>query len=156
MKTIMLTTALVIWGGAAMAVVTTEALVADLQAQGYSWIEVKQGPTQIKVEAVKGTVKVETVYDIATGAVIESETERASVAEQGRTGVEVRTRDRDFEDGRDDDSGRDDDDSDDRDDDHGGRGDDDDHDDDHGGRDDDDRDDDRGRGGDDERGSDVD
>ena len=151
MKTIMLTTALVIWGGAAMAVVTTDALVSDLQAQGYSWIEVKQGPTQIKVE---------TVYDIATGAVIESETERASVAEQGRTGVEVQTRDRDFEDGRDDDSGddddrddggRDDDSSDDRDDDHGGR-DDDDHDDDHGGRDDDDGDDDRGRGGDDDRG----
>jgi hypothetical protein len=154
MKTIMLTTALVIWGGAAMAVVTTDALVADLQAQGYSWIEVKQGPTQIKVEAVKGSVKVETVYDIATGAVIESETERASTAEQGRTGVEVQTRDRDFEDGRDDDSGRDDDDDDDddRDDDR-----DDDGDDDHGGRDDDDdHDDDRGRGGDDDRGSDDD
>jgi hypothetical protein len=144
MKTIMLTTALVIWGGAAMAVVTTDALVSDLQAQGYSWIEVKQGPTQIKVEAVKGSVKVETIYDIATGAVIESETERASVAEQGRTGVEVQTRDRDFEDGRDDDSGDDDRDDDDRDDTGGDDDGSDDRDDDHGGRDDDDGDDDRG------------
>jgi hypothetical protein len=144
MKTIMLTTALVIWGGASMAVVTTDALVSDLQAQGYSWIEVKQGPTQIKVEAVKGSVKVETIYDIATGAVIESETERASVAEQGRTGVEVQTRDRDFEDGRDDDSGDDDRDDDDRDDTGGDDDGSDDRDDDHGGHDDDDGDDDRG------------
>jgi hypothetical protein len=154
MKTIMLTTALVIWGGAAMAVVTTDALVSDLQAQGYSWIEVKKGPTQIKVEAVKGTVKVETVYDIATGAVIESETERASAAEQGRTGVEVQTRDRDFEDGRDDDSGDDDDRDDDGSDDDGSDDDgSDDRDDDRGGRDDDDGDDDRGG---DDRGSDDD
>lgn len=98
----------------ATAAVNTEALVADLQAQGYTWIEVKRGLTQIKIEAIKGATKVETIFDAATGTVLKREVEAATAAEQGRTGVEVRNRDRDFIDvvrGEDDDSADDNDDS---------------------------------------------
>lgn len=141
--------ALVLSGGMAMAALNTEAVVASLQAEGYTWIEVKRGPTQVKIEAVRGTEKVETIYDRATGAVIEREVEVADGDDVGRVGVEIRDRSRDFTDGR----GRDDDDGDDgRDDDDDDRGRDDD-DDDHG-RDDDD--DDRGRDDDDDRGRDDD
>ena len=127
-------------GGAALAAVDTEALVADLQRQGYTWIEVKRGPTQTEVEAVRGEVKIETVYDTATGRVLDHDTDRASRREQGRTGVEIRDSARDFED-RDDDR---DDWDDDRDDDRDDRYDRDDRDDDRDDRDDgDDRDDDR-------------
>lgn len=123
--------ALMLSGGMAMAALNTEAVVAGLQADGYTWIEVKRGPTQVKIEAVRGTEKIETIYDRATGVVIEREVEVADGDDLGRTGVEIRDRSRDFTDGR----GRDDDD-DDRDDDRG--------------RDDrDDRDDDRGRDDDD-------
>lgn len=115
MKRIVLAAAFSLGGGAALAAVDTEALVADLQQQGYSWIEVKRGPTQVEVEAVRGTTKIETVYDIATGAVLDHESERASTREQARTGVEFRETRRDFED-RDDDRWDDDDWDDDRDD----------------------------------------
>ena len=119
MKLMMMAAGFGIWGGMALAAVDTDALVADLQQQGYSWIEVKRGPTQIEVEAVRGTKKIETVYDIATGAVLDHETDRASRREQSRTGVKVRDSLRDFED-RDDDDHWDDDDrrDDDRDDRH--------------------------------------
>src|SRR5690606_33832333 len=96
--------------------VDTEALVADLQRQGYSWIEVKRGPTQIEVEAVRGEVKIETVYDAATGTVLDHDTDRASRREQGRTGVDIRDTARDFEDRDDDRDDWDDDRDDDRDD----------------------------------------
>lgn len=102
MKRIVLAAAFGLGGSAALAAVDTEALVADLQRQGYSWIEVKRGPTQIEVEAVRGTTKIETVYDTATGRILDRDTDRASRREQARTGVEVRETRRDFED-RDDD-----------------------------------------------------
>lgn len=86
-------------GGMALAAVDTEALVSDLQAQGYSWIEVKRGPGQIKIEAIKGDQKVETIIDAATGEVLKTETETASSEDRGREGVEIKTVGRDFVDG---------------------------------------------------------
>ena len=100
--------ALAVSGAAATAAVTTESVVREFQADGYGWIEVKKGPTQMKVEAVRGTEKVEVVIDIASGDVLERETETASLRDQGRTGVQVQDRARDFT-GRDDDSDDDDD-----------------------------------------------
>lgn len=136
---------------------STDDIVRDLQAQGYTRIEIKNGATQTKVEAIRGTEKVETVFDRATGDVIKQEVETVDSGDDTRPGVEIRTRDRDFVDG----SGSDDDDDDDdrrsgRDDDSddnsgSGRGSDDDGDDDRGrdrdrsDDDDDDDDDDRGR-----------
>jgi hypothetical protein len=81
--------------------------------------------TQTKVEAIRGTEKVETVFDRATGEVIKQEVETVRSGEDTRPGVEIDNRNRDFvdsarsDDSRDDDrrSGRgDDDDDDDRDD----------------------------------------
>lgn len=132
----------------------TDQVIDTLAAQGYQTTEVKVGPTQTKVEAVKGTTKVEVVYDRATGKIVKQETEYfGGAAPNG--GVEIKDEDRDFtksarvdddDDGDDSGKGRgrgrgrsgsddssDDDSGDDRDDDH-----DDDRDDDH----DDDRDDD--------------
>jgi hypothetical protein len=153
------TTALVLLAGAAQAAITARSVADALIADGYTRVEVKVGPTQMKVEAIRGTEKVETVYNIETGAVIKSETEAVDNDDNTRPGVSIRDRGRDFV-GRD--RGRDRADRDDRDDRGGkGRG--------RGGRDrdraDDDRDDDRdddkggqrggrGRGSDDAPGDD--
>ena len=94
-------------------------------SQGYDYVEVKVGPTQSKVEARKGSAKVEVVYDNETGSILKQEQEVADGDDLGKTGSEIRTVERDFEDGDDDDD-RDDDEDD-------AHGDDDDHgDDDHG------------------------
>ena len=94
-------------------------------SQGYDYVEVKVGPTQTKVEALKGSAKVEVVYDNETGSILKQEQEVADGDDLGKTGSEIRTVERDFEDGDDDDD-RDDDEDD-------AHGDDDDHgDDDHG------------------------
>ncbi len=174
-RRLILTAALLFAGNAAMAF-TTESVVNDLTGQGYTRIEVRNGLTQTKVEAIRGTEKLEVVYDRASGAVLKSETERVEADDDTTPGISIRERNRDFvrvsssnDDSSDDDDNRrgrgsdDDDDDDSRDwsgdddgDRHGGRG----SDDDSSGDDssDDDRDDDRdddhggdrgGRGGDD-------
>lgn len=130
---------------------STNQIVSDLQAQGFTRIEIKNGLTQTKVEAIRGSEKVETVFDRATGDVIEREVERVDSDDDTRPGVEVQTRDRDFADGDrsddddDDRSGRDEDDDDDN---RDGRDRNDDRDQDDDSHDDDDQDDDR----DDDRG----
>ena len=58
---------------AAFADATTDRLVQELQTDGYTRIEVKTGPTQTKVEAIRGTEKVEFVYDNATGTILKRE-----------------------------------------------------------------------------------
>lgn len=75
---------------------TTDEIIADLQAQGYSRVEVKVGPNQIKVEAIRGTEKVETIYDIATGAVLKTETDTVRLFDNTNPGVQIRERNRDF------------------------------------------------------------
>ncbi len=125
--------------------ITTDDVVAAFQAEGFTRIEVKQGPTQIKVEAIRGTEKVETIYDIETGEPLKSETETVEEGENVNPGVFIRIRDDDFVDVSDDDDEDDDDDDDDDEDDDEDDDDDDDHgDDDHGG---DDGDDDHGGSG---------
>lgn len=154
---IMLTT------GAAYAAINGNALADAYLAEGYAFVEVKVGPTQTKVEAVKGSTKVEVIYDNETQEIIKREQEAADGDYLGREGKQVRNVNRDFEDDDGDDDrkgrGRDDDDEDDDnddDDDDGRDGDDDDSDDDddhggsgHGGDDDSDDDDNSGKGSDD-------
>lgn len=139
---------------------STDNLVAQLQEQGFTRIEVKRGPTQLKVEAIRGTTKRELVYDLATGELLKAEEERVRPGEDTSPGVEFDSRDRDFvgsdrnddEDDDEDDDGENDDDEhdddeDDEDDDRGGHGSDDDEDDDEDDRDDDEDDDDDDRSG---------
>ena len=122
--------AMVVAGSMAFGAVTSDALISQYQAAGYTRIEIKRGPTQIKVEAIKGTEKLEVIYDIATGTILKRELATLDNAPI-RTGVQVQDRDRDFIRSGDDD---------DDDDGHGGDDDDDGHDDDDDGHDDDDGD----------------
>lgn len=115
----------------AHAAISGDDLAQAYLAQGYDHVEVKVGPTQTKVEAVKGSAKVEVVYDNETGSILKQEQEVAEGDDLGKTGAEITTVGRDFEDGDDDgsdDDADDDQDDDDDGDDHGG---DDDHDDGH-------------------------
>ncbi|MDH3264566.1 MAG: hypothetical protein OEM24_11270, partial [Paracoccaceae bacterium] len=74
-KLLMTTAAALLFGSMAFAV-TVDEVVQDFQDQGYTNIEVEEGPTQITVEASNGpgTDKVEVVIDAATGDVISTET----------------------------------------------------------------------------------
>jgi hypothetical protein len=134
--------------GVAQADVSTDAIIADLTAQGFTRIEIRRGPNQIKVEGIRGTQELEVVYDRATGAILKREVGTADLFDDTRPGVSIRDRNRDFVRIATAGSSASSDDDDDRNDDRGGRsGSDDDDDDDRGGRsgsDDDDDDDDRG------------
>ena len=98
--------ALLLSGSAAFAL-TSQEVVDQMTAAGFTRVEVQTGPTQIKVEAFRGTEKVETVFDAATGVVLKREIELADAGDDISPGVEIRTRDKDFldsEDRSDDDS----------------------------------------------------
>ena len=119
-KLMMFTAAAALTANMAYAAINPQALADSYIANGYTYVEVKQGPTQTKLEAVKGDVKVEVVYDNTTGGIIKQETEQADDDYIGKTGVEIEDSDRDFEDNGDD--GDDDEDEDDNDNDHGDDG----------------------------------
>ena len=80
----------------AAAAITSDDVIASYQADGFTNIDVRVGLTQIKIEAIKGTTKVETVYDIATGNVLKTETAAVQAGETNAPGVTVRKRNRDF------------------------------------------------------------
>ena len=137
--------AFTLWAGASNADQFTDDVIAKFQEMGFDYIEVKEGITQLKVQAIQGADKYEVIYDRATGTILKQETERADADEIGRSGVEIDRRARDFLDDDDDDERRDEDDSRDDDDDDrddsSGRDDDDDEDEDDSDDDDDDDDD---------------
>ena len=151
-KTLLIaTTALTLSTTLLQAQQVSDQLITELQGLGYTRIEIKEGLTQVKVEAVKDGTKLEYVYDINSGEILYQSTETVEAGDDTSPGIEVRSESRDFvgangrrdDDSYDDDSYDDDDDDsyddDDHDDDHGDdHDDDDDHEDD-----DDDRDDDR-------------
>lgn len=149
-RTLLCTAAFIFAGHMAFAAITADSVVTDLLADGYTRIEVKQGPTQIKVEAIRGTEKLEIVYDIESGAILKQEVETVRPGENTAPGVRIRDRDEDFVDGDDDNNDEDENDDDDNDDN------DDDNDDDNGSDDDNDDGDDNDDDGDDNSGSDDD
>ena len=77
--------------------ITVDDVVQTYQDAAYSRIEVKESPNQIKVEGIKDGVKVEVVYDKATGDVIKRESETAGV-DDSNSGLEVSGTDQDFTD----------------------------------------------------------
>lgn len=136
-KLLMFTATAALFANIAHAAINARALADDYIAQGYSYVEVKTGPTQTKVEAIKGDTQVEVIYSNETGEIISQETQAADADEIGREGVEIKSTDEDFEDSDDNDDDNDDDDEDDDnddedddEDDNSGHGNDDDHDDD--------------------------
>ncbi len=94
-----------------------EQVVTQLQAEGYQRIEVKNGPNQVKVEAIRNGRKLEVVYDAATGAILDQEVEPVDDDDETSPGVEISDEDEDFIDDEDDDEGDDEDGDDDEDDD---------------------------------------
>lgn len=136
MKTrfLMTAAAVAIAGTMAFADAFTDQIVADLQGQGFTAIEIKNGINQIKVEAIRGDIKIEVVYDRSTGQILKQEQE-SSAGENIREGVSIRDEDRDFVRGSRQDDDRGSDDAEEDDDERRGRG-----------ADDDEEDDDRGRG----------
>ena len=58
MKKLMMTTMAGVFAASmSFAAITTDAIVSDFQAQGFTRVEVKVGPTQMKVEAIRGAEK---------------------------------------------------------------------------------------------------
>ena len=97
MKFLLMTAAAVaLSAGGASAQGLADQVVAGLQAQGFTRIEVDAGPTQVKVEVIRGTTKVEYVYDRATGGLLSQETEAVDADDDTRPGIEYDTRDDDF------------------------------------------------------------
>jgi hypothetical protein len=95
-RTLFAALAIVAAGSAVALALTPEQIAARYQAEGYTRIEIKQGLTQTKVEAIRGTEKIEVVYDRATGAILKSETERATPGERGHSSTVLRSLGLDF------------------------------------------------------------
>ncbi len=89
------TTALFVFGATAVAASPEgEALLREYRAENFTRVEVKEGPTQYKVEAFKDGMKVEVIYD-RNLRILKQETERADPGED-RPGFELRSETRDF------------------------------------------------------------
>jgi hypothetical protein len=89
-------------GSMALAALSTQDVIDGLNAQGYTRVEVKVGPTQTKVEAIRGTEKLEVVYDNASGSTLKSEVGTVEAGDDTAPGVSIRNRKNDFVDGADD------------------------------------------------------
>ena len=95
-RLLLLTSALIFSAGLARAAITADDLVSSYQSAGYSSIEVVTGVTQVKIEAVKDGVRVEVIYDIATGDILKEEQRRARAGDTTSDAVEVSTSAEDF------------------------------------------------------------
>lgn len=108
-KLLMFTAAAALSANMAFAAIDAQALADGYIKDGYTYVEVKVGPTQTKVEAVKDGTVTEVIYSNETGKIISQETQAADEEESALTGVEIKTVDEDFEDTDDeDDDGEDD------------------------------------------------
>ncbi|WP_439156390.1 PepSY domain-containing protein [Yoonia sp.] len=119
MKNILLSTtaAIAMTATAAFSQSIADQVITQLQEQGYTRIEVENGPTQVKVEAIRDGMKLEVVYDAATGAILKEEVAPIDADDDVRSGVSVRDDDEDFIDDEDDEDDEDVDDDDEDDDD---------------------------------------
>jgi hypothetical protein len=90
------------------AALTTDELAARYQSEGYSYIQIREGLSQYKVEAIRDGMKVETIYDAVTGLVLETESEKIGTIGSADPGVRLRKVSRDFYEREDDDDSGDD------------------------------------------------
>mgnify|MGYP001546605479 CR=1 FL=1 len=97
MRKFLTTTAILgLTAGSAMAQSMVDQLVEGYLSQGYTRIEVSEGPNQIKVEAIQGDTKIEVIYDATTGEIIKQEVERVDGDDDTSPGVEIDREDEDF------------------------------------------------------------
>jgi hypothetical protein len=112
------TAALAITATASFSQSIADQVITQLQAQGYERIEITNGPTQIKVEAIRDGMKLEVIYDAITGEILKQEVEPVDATDDLTPGVEIDSDDEDFlDDDEDDESDDDENDDDDEDDD---------------------------------------
>lgn len=95
MKRLVLLATTAVFIASAAAALTPQEIANSLWADGYTGIEITQGRSQIKVEAVRGSERLEVVYDAATGAELKREVGTAS-GDDVSDGVFLRQRNRDF------------------------------------------------------------
>ena len=62
--------AFTLWAGIAQADQFTDTVVSKFQELGFDYIEVKEGISQLKVEAIQGNRKLEVIYDRETGKIL--------------------------------------------------------------------------------------
>ena len=86
-KLLTYTAAVALSASVAFAAVDGNAIADAYLAAGYDFVQVKVGPTQTKVEAIKGDSKIEVVIDNATGSSIKTEQEPADADEIGLSGA---------------------------------------------------------------------
>lgn len=105
MKRILLATTavLTVTAAAARAETAVEQVIAGLQAQGFTDIEVTTGPNQVKVEASGGGRELEYVYDRFSGEVLMQEAGIDEDEDNEAAAVEVEASDEDFLDGEEED-----------------------------------------------------
>ena len=82
----------------AYAAIDQHALADSYIADGYSYVEIKQGPTQTKLEAIKDGVVVDVVYSNETGEIISQESQAVDPEHATMTGVEIKMVSADSED----------------------------------------------------------
>lgn len=112
-KTLLTTTAMILVAGALSAQSIADQVITALQADGYERIEIDNGPSTIKVEAIRGDRKLEIIYDAITGEILEQESGPVAAREDRAPGVFID----DEDDDENDDDERDDDEDDESDDD---------------------------------------
>jgi hypothetical protein len=78
------------------AALTAEQLAASLQSQGYSYIAIETGTTQLAVRAYKDGQAVRAVYDATSGALLATRAETRDAPSGTDTGARLRTGDHDF------------------------------------------------------------
>ena len=71
-------------------------IIGNLTDLGYTRIEIDTGITQTKVEAIRGTQKLEVVYDRATGSILKEEREAVEASDDTAPGIEIDQEDEDF------------------------------------------------------------
>jgi hypothetical protein len=97
-RLMLFTAALAFSASMASAAIDAQALADSYTAEGYTYVEIKQGPTQTKLEAIKGDVYVEVVYSNETGAILSQESQAVDPEDAAKTGVEIKTVGADSED----------------------------------------------------------
>lgn len=86
-----------LWTAAANAQSATQGIILQYQDLGFQYIDIEEGRTQTKVEAIMPDGrKVEVVYDNSTGRILKQENDRADSYERRERGVDVDREDYDF------------------------------------------------------------
>ena len=80
---------------AAQAEPIADQVVRALTEQGYTRIEVKNRPGEVKVEAIRNGQQLEVVYDAQTGAILKQESRQVRAGDDTTPGVTVRNEDDD-------------------------------------------------------------